>query len=106
MTEYIRRGWQRMGLAQRVAFIAAIAAVSIGVLVTILPAAGPDSDDDGMSDTYENFFGLDPNDASDAAQNNDADTLDNLAESALWTDPFASDTDMDEWPDGVDDSHP
>jgi len=62
-----------------------------------------DSDNDGITDEYEEFFGLDPNAPSDAIDDYDADTLENLAESLLWSDPFMADTDADGWHDGVDD---
>ncbi|HBA83476.1 MAG TPA: hypothetical protein DCZ95_05210 [Verrucomicrobia bacterium] len=67
-----------------------------------LVASGLDSDSDGMDDAYESFFGLNPNDASDAPMNYDGDTLSNLQESGLSTDPYASDTDDDGWLDDVD----
>ncbi len=44
-------------------------------------AATPiDSDTDNMPDFWENQYGLNPFDASDANQNNDNDTLDNITE--------------------------
>ena len=54
-----------------------------------------DSDNNGMSDVYENFFKLNAADESDAVLYDDTDELNNLAESERWTDPFAPDTDMD-----------
>lgn len=78
------------------------AALFAAVAVLITFAQGPDTDNDGMSDAYETFFSLNPTNPADAAFNYDTDTLDNLAESGLWTDPFAADTDHDGWSDGAD----
>ena len=61
---------------------------------------GTDADADGMTDLYEAFFGLNGADPSDADADFDADTLANLAEAMLMTDPFAPDTDTD----GLDDA--
>ncbi|HUU79618.1 MAG TPA: hypothetical protein VMX55_14830 [candidate division Zixibacteria bacterium] len=55
----------------------------------------PDSDDDLMYDGYEVLFDLNPNDPSDAHEDPDEDTLDNLVEYGLWTNPHSSDTDGD-----------
>ncbi len=54
-----------------------------------------DTDNDLMIDSYEYLFGLDYFNASDANLDYDGDTLTNLEESYLWTDPFNSDTDGD-----------
>ena len=61
-----------------------------------------DSDNDGMSDAYELFYGLNPTNSADADLNYDGDSLNNLQESALLTDPFASDTDRDGFNDAAD----
>ncbi|MBN2871777.1 MAG: hypothetical protein JXJ30_02555, partial [Halothiobacillaceae bacterium] len=53
-----------------------------------------------MTDLYEAFFGLDGTNPSDADADFDDDTLANLAEAMLMTDPFAPDTDTD----GLDDA--
>ena len=79
-------------------FIACL--LSLAGVVHVL--ALDDSDGDGMSDLYEIFYGLNANDAADAAYNDDADTLNNLAEHGKLTDPFFEDTDRDRWYDGVD----
>lgn len=55
----------------------------------------PDSDNDLMFDGYEIFFGLKPLDPTDAHEDPDGDTLDNLVEYGLWTNPHSSDTDGD-----------
>ena len=61
-----------------------------------------DSDGDGMSDAYERFFGLDPDNPADAHLDSDGDGLSNLQEFARLTDPLAPDTDRDGFDDGVD----
>ena len=76
-------------------FIIALA-LGIGISFAV------DTDNDGMSDLYENLFQLNPTNSTDAVLDYDADLLDNLAESILWTDPDSSDTDRDGWPDNVD----
>jgi len=62
----------------------------------------PDTDSDGMMDAYELFFGLNPANPADANLDYDGDRLSNLRESAQLTDPFAPDTDRDEFNDDVD----
>ncbi|MFC4879135.1 dockerin type I repeat-containing protein [Microbulbifer halophilus] len=52
-----------------------------------LARAAEDSDADGMPDTYERAFGLDPYNAADAHQDRDGDGLTNLEESSRGTDP-------------------
>ncbi|MBI2438295.1 MAG: hypothetical protein HYV36_05735 [Lentisphaerae bacterium] len=54
-----------------------------------------DSDGDRMPDDYEIFYGLNPTNPADAAQNYDGDLLSNLEESRILTDPFSPDTDRD-----------
>lgn len=61
-----------------------------------------DTDTDGMSDEYEQFFGLNYTNATDALLDSDSDSLTNLTEALLWTDPFIPDTDQDGWPDNTD----
>ena len=61
-----------------------------------------DSDGDGMSDDYEYLFLLDAANASDAMHDYDSDTLVNLAEFGLSTDPYEADTDRDGLRDDVD----
>jgi len=62
----------------------------------------PDTDSDGMMDAYELFFGLNPANPADADLDYDGDRLSNLRESEQLTDPFAPDTDRDEFNDDVD----
>lgn len=82
MTEYIKRKWRRMNLLMR----ALVSVVTAGCIcsVLIVVASPGDTDEDGMSDDYETFFGLNYTNAADASQNNDDDTLLNLAESSLY----------------------
>ena len=72
------------------------------LLVGIVMAFAVDTDNDGMSDVYENFFKLNPTNDTDAAENYDTDTLNNLQESQIWTDPDISDTDADGFADDID----
>ena len=66
------------------------------------PDIGPDSDEDGMGDIYEEFFGLNPSDPADAQEDYDTDTLPNYMESVIGTDPTVADTDTDGLDDDVD----
>ncbi|MEM7804570.1 MAG: thrombospondin type 3 repeat-containing protein [Pseudomonadota bacterium] len=50
-----------------------------------------DSDGDGIADQYENDFGLDANDAADAALDDDGDGFDNQREFELGGRPFLAD---------------
>jgi len=70
----------------------------VGVICDDLPAR--DEDADGMSDYWEQSFGLDPTDASDASADLDNDTLSNLVEFQLNTLPNNADSDTDTLPDG------
>lgn len=67
-------------------------------------AAAPvnDTDGDGMSDTWETDHGLNPDDANDADQDPDLDTLNNLQEYVQNTNPNNPDSDHDGIPDGID----
>ena len=49
--------------------------------------ADTDDDNDGMSDTYEQTYGFNPLDGSDAAEDLDGDTISNLQESLDGTEP-------------------
>ncbi|WP_019029781.1 PQQ-binding-like beta-propeller repeat protein [Colwellia piezophila] len=64
-----------------------------GVLTAI--DFGHDSDSDGIDDWWENLYGLDSQDGSDAALNADSDALSNLEEFQHATDPTNSDSDND-----------
>jgi hypothetical protein len=84
----------RTKLFQLLFAVATVIGVSISFAI--------DSDNDGMSDLYEGFFKLNPTNAVDAAENYDSDSLNNLRESELWTDPDVTDTDMDGFVDDAD----
>ncbi len=77
----------------------------VGALLLVclaLAAFAVDTDTDGMTDDYEQFFGLNYTNAADALLDSDSDSLTNLQESVIWTDPFISDTDRDGWADNID----
>ena len=59
-----------------------------------------DSDNDGMPDSWENTYTLNPNDPADAGHDPDQDGLTNLREYQLGTNPRDPDTDHDGLPDG------
>lgn len=63
------------------------------VLVKVDPSL--DSDGDGLPDAWETQFGLDPANPADAAGDLDFDTLSNLQEFELGTDPTEIDSDGD-----------
>jgi hypothetical protein len=65
-----------------------------------IPSA--DSDNDGLPDAYEKLHPtfLNPNDPTDAAKDQDSDTLTNLEEYKLGTDPSKADSDGDTLSDG------
>ena len=82
-------------------------ALDIGAVKLLANGTAPtdldpgDTDGDGLPDTYENQFEfLDPNDGTDAAKDQDGDTLSNLAEFNGGTAPDRKDTDDD----GLDDN--
>src|SRR3989339_1604607 len=80
----------------------ALAAMTIFCGVLLTKGTGPDSDNDSMSDEYENFFHLDPTNSADADLNYDSDTYNNRQESEKTTDPWITDTDRDGFTDNSD----
>lgn len=69
-----------------------------------VPAETGDTDGDGIPDSWEQSFGMDPNDPSDASLDQDNDGLSALDEFILQTDPTTADTDSDGMPDGYETS--
>jgi len=67
--------------------------------VTIDSLGLKDEDGDGMSGIYETFYGLNDADADDRFSDPDADSLTNIEEFNLATDPLKEDTDGDTWDD-------
>lgn len=56
----------------------------------------PDTDEDGMPDGWEVYYGLNPNNASDKDEDFDNDGLSNYEEYLYGTNPASKDTDNDE----------
>ncbi len=61
-----------------------------------------DTDNDGMPDSFEIQYGLNPNDPNDASAHNDGDGLTNLEEYLAGTNPLLTDTDGDSLADNID----
>ncbi|MEZ5326024.1 MAG: DUF1800 family protein [Verrucomicrobiales bacterium] len=69
-------------------------------LVKSLESIGePDRDNDGMSDTFETTFGFNPDLATDAQLDRDADGILNITEALIGSNPAESDSDNDGWND-------
>lgn len=60
-----------------------------------------DDDDDGMTNRWEEYYGFNRNDPSDASEDADNDGLTNLEEYINHTDPHNADTDGDGIKDGI-----
>jgi len=68
--------------------------------ITTHGGAGADTDKDGMPDSWEEKFSLNPNDPGDAELDADEDSANNLKEYLSGSDPNNSDSDGDGMPDG------
>ncbi len=101
MREHVAGGGSASRVARRFTAVTMVLGATI-LLGLFAMAQQTDSDSDGMSDTYEALFGLDPDDPADAGYDNDSDTLCNLAEYGQTTDPFEADTDGDGFSDAYD----
>ena len=69
-------------------------------IVDVTVRSPDDFDDDGMPDSWETTFGLNPNDASDADKDADGDGVTNIQEYKLSTGPRTRDSDADGMTDG------
>ncbi len=75
-------------------------AIFDSVVLNEVPVGSLDIDSDGILDSYEIANGMDPDDPNDALLDFDGDSLINLKEFELGTDPNSVDTDTDGLPDG------
>lgn len=87
--------WEAQGVYPANPLLLAAPAANIDILLN-----DPDSDSDGMPDWWELLYGLNPNSAADASDDEEPDGLDNLEEYQNNTIPTDSDTDNDGMPDG------
>lgn len=73
---------------------------TVSFKITTHGGAGADTDKDGMPDSWEEKYGFNPNDSSDAELDADEDGANNLKEYISGSDPKNSDSDGDGMPDG------
>lgn len=69
---------------------------------TVSDCEDSDDDNDGMADSFETQYGLNPYNPADAGYDNDGDGLTNLQEYQRGTNPTITDTDNDGVSDGID----
>jgi hypothetical protein len=58
-------------------------------------ASDTDTDNDGIPDDWEAYYGLDPNNPTDANNDNDNDSIINLDEYINYTDPLVNESSKD-----------
>ena len=78
------------------------ALVLVGAYAPLTSTDSTDTDNDGISDVFEQFYRLDYLDSRDALMDYDGDHLLHAREAVLGTDPFVSDTDFDGINDDID----
>ncbi|MEA2053828.1 MAG: hypothetical protein U9O96_01735 [Candidatus Thermoplasmatota archaeon] len=86
------------------ALLIIVAIIAAPIIYKSVPANNhkPDSDGDGMPDSWETENNLNPNDPNDRNEDPDEDGLINFEEYKRDTDPHNPDTDGDGVPDGLD----
>lgn len=79
-------------------------ALSSGAIQSLYAEKAIDTDNDGMLDTWETAYGLNPGNPADASLDKDVDGLSNLSEYQMGLLPNDDDTDDDGLKDGVEDN--
>ncbi len=96
----LRKRGVRLKKASRWLF--SIPVLSLAIWGLWAQAQEADSDGDGLPDSWETRYSLNPASPADAALDADGDGLNNLAEYTADTDPQRPDTDRDGWSDSLD----
>ena len=94
--EKVRHGGKAKGIA--VAIVCGV----FGMFLYLGAVGMPGVDDGGRYEAFKAFFGL-FGDAQNDGDDPDLDGVDNFSEYMNGTDPLNPDTDLDGWPDGLDD---